>query len=180
MCPMPARVLRAALYARVSTDDDRQDPRNQLRPLEDFAGGKGWRVEFIEGDRASAGDLRNRSGWRRLLEAARLGQFDLLVVWSLDRAFRSSLEALRTLELLHHEGVGFISMTQPIDTTSPAGRLLFAVLAAVAEIEREMIRERTRAGMARARKEGKQIGRPPGRRDSYRRLRSVQRREPAG
>jgi DNA invertase Pin-like site-specific DNA recombinase len=155
-----AHPLRAALYARVSLSDERQDPAAQLEALQQFAADKGYRVTATETDRASAADLGGRAGWGRLMEGARQGRFDLLVVWKLDRAFRSTLHALGVLESLNHEGVGFVCVTQPIDTTSPSGRLLFTVLAAVAEIERELISERTKLGMARARAAGKRIGRP--------------------
>jgi DNA invertase Pin-like site-specific DNA recombinase len=172
----PARVdaLRAALYARVSLDDGRQDPENQLQALREYARSKGYLVqEFV--DRASARDLAHRPQWRRLLAGAHRGQYDLVIVWKLDRAFRSSLEALRGLEELNHEGIGFVCVTQPIDTTSPTGRLLFAILAAIAETERELISERTRAGMARARAAGKSVGRPRGSRDRGPRRRRPQR-----
>jgi DNA invertase Pin-like site-specific DNA recombinase len=162
--------LRAALYARVSTDDDRQDPGVQLEQLRLYAEAKGWHPIGYT-DRASARDLRARVQWRQLLEDVRRGRVDMVVVWKLDRAFRSTLEALRGLELFQHEGVGFICLTQPIDTTSSSGRLLFTVLAAVAEIERDLISERTRAGLARARAQGKRIGRPPGAKDGKRRRR---------
>src|SRR5260370_1933722 len=154
--------LRAALYARVSLDDDRQTPESQLLQLREFAAAKGWTVVVERSDRAGADDLKGRVWWRSLLADARQGKFDLLVVWSLDRAFRSTLDALKTLEMLNHEGVGFICQRQAFDTTSPSGRLLFTVLAAVAEIERDLIRERTVAGIARARAQGKRLGRPPG------------------
>jgi len=172
-----ATPLRAALYARVSLADERQDPQTQLLALREFAASKGWTVTAEWVDRAGANDLKGRVAWRLALGDARLGKFDLLVVWSLDRAFRSTLDALKTLEMLNHEGIGFVCLRQAFDTSSPSGRLLFTVLAAVAEIERDMIRERTVAGMARARAQGKQIGRPPGSRDRRRRTRSTQRRE---
>src|SRR6266702_7068106 len=181
-CTMPAKraeMLRAALYARVSLDDERQDPASQLTALRAWAEHKRWNVVREAVDRAGARDHARRVYWRSLLADARVGGFDLIAVWSLDRAFRSTLDALKTLEMLNHEGVGFVCLKQDFDTSSPSGRLLFTVLAAVAEIERDMIRERTLAGMARARAQGKRIGRPPGKRDRVRRLRSVQRREPA-
>jgi DNA invertase Pin-like site-specific DNA recombinase len=165
--------LRAALYARVSLDDSRQDPQTQLDELHRFASDRGYYVACSHVDRAGAQDLRGRKGWREILEEARRGKLDMIVVWKLDRAFRSTLEALRCLEELNHEGVGFVCVTQPIDTTSPTGRLLFTILSALAEIELDMIRERTRAGMARARRLGKKIGRPKGRLDSRPRRRRL-------
>jgi DNA invertase Pin-like site-specific DNA recombinase len=163
--------LRAALYARVSTADERQDPESQLLALRQFAAAKGWEVVHEYVDRASAQDLRRRTNWRVLLGQARQGNYDLIVVWSLSRAFRSTLDALKTLEILNHEGIGFVSQREPIDTSSPTGRLLFTLLAAFAEIEREQIRERTLAGIARARAQGKHLGRPAGSLDRYPRRR---------
>lgn len=169
--------LRAALYARVSTLD-RQDPAAQIRAMIEFAKGKGWNADIYE-DRASARDWQGRTAWRQLLEEARQGRIDVIVVWKLDRAFRSALDALRALEQLNHEGVGFVCVTQPIDTASPTGRLLFTVLAAVAEIEREFISERSKLGLARARAAGKRIGRPPGSKDSHPRKHRTSMRGPS-
>jgi DNA invertase Pin-like site-specific DNA recombinase len=121
---------------------------------------RGWdAVEYV--DHATAGDLRGRRAWRQLLEDTARRDFGLVVVWKLDRFARSALDALRWPEQLDRQGVGLMILTQEIDTTSSAGRLVFTVLAAVAEMERELIRERVRAGMERARSEGRQLGRKP-------------------
>jgi DNA invertase Pin-like site-specific DNA recombinase len=101
-------------------------------------------IEYV--DQASAGDLRGRQGWRQLLEEARRHRFDLVMVWKLDRFARSALDALQWLEQLDGYGVGLKILTQEIDTTTSAGRLVFTVLATVAEMERELIRERVKAG----------------------------------
>lgn len=151
---------RAALYARVSTDDRGQDPELQFVPMRELAAARNWQVTEYT-DHASAADLRNRREWRRLLEDARLGRIDLVVVWKLDRFARSALDALQWLQQLDSAGVGLKIVTQEIDTTTSAGRLIFTVLAAVAEMERELIRERVRAGMIRAKARGKRLGRPP-------------------
>ena len=153
------RPLRVALYARVSTRDKDQDPELQLVPLRDYVAARGW-VATEYTDQASAADLVRRTAWHRLLEDARRRRVDRVLVWKLDRAFRSTLHALRTLEELDGWGVGFEVLTQPIDTSTPMGRLIFAVLAAVAEMERSLIADRVREGMAHARRQGKQIGRP--------------------
>jgi DNA invertase Pin-like site-specific DNA recombinase len=117
---------------------------------------RGWEaIEYV--DQASAGDLRGRRGWRQLLEDAHQHRFDVVMVWKLDRFARSALDALQWLEQLNGYGLGLRILTHDIDTTSSAGRLVFTVLAAVAEMERE----RVRAGVARARSEGRQLGRPP-------------------
>ncbi len=161
LCPGHAtgRPLRVALYARVSTRDKDQDPELQLVPLREYVASRGWvATEYV--DQASAADLVRRTAWHRLLEDARRRRVDRVLVWKLDRAFRSTLHALRTLEEFDGWGVGFACLTQELDTTSPTGRLVFTVLAAVAEMERSLIADRVREGMAHARRQGKQIGRP--------------------
>lgn len=152
--------MRVGLYARVSTEDKGQDPEVQLTPMRELAAARGWAVaDYV--DLAPASDLRGRREWRRLLEDARLGRIDLVLVWKLDRFARSALDALQWLKQLDAAGVGLKILTQDIDTTSAAGRLVFTILAAVAEMERELIRERVEAGMVRARAQGKRLGRPP-------------------
>ncbi|MGO8686635.1 MAG: recombinase family protein [Candidatus Dormibacteria bacterium] len=148
-----------ALYARVSTRDKDQDPEVQLVPLREHAVVRGWQaVEYV--DHASAADMAGRTAWARLIEDARRRRVDLVLVWKLDRGFRSTLHCLRALEGWEHQGVGFACLTQPIDTTSPTGRLLLTILAAVAEFERTLIAERVREGMAHAKRNGARIGRP--------------------
>lgn len=155
----PGRPLRVALHARVSTRDKDQDPELQLVPLREYiAARSGVASEYV--DEASAADLGRRTAWHRLLDDARRRRVDRVLVWKLDRAFRSTLHALRTLEELDGWGVGFACLTQELDTTSPTGRLVFTVLAAGAEMERSLIADRVREGMAHARRQGKQIGRP--------------------
>ena len=158
---MTAPIRTIALYARVSTRDHGQDLDLQLVPLREWAAAHGDRViEYA--DRASAADQRGRTEWRRLLDDVRhpLRRPSVVAVWKLDRAFRSSREAANTLAELRDLGVDFVSITQPIDTTSPTGRLIYSILAAVAEMERDLIVERVREGMANARRKGKSIGRP--------------------
>jgi DNA invertase Pin-like site-specific DNA recombinase len=101
-----------------------------------------------------------RSAWAHLIEDARRRKIDLVLVWKLDRAFRSTLHCLRTLESWDSHGVGFACMTQDVDTTSPTGQLLLTILAAVAEFERSLVAERVKEGMANARRKGARIGRP--------------------
>ncbi len=157
---VPPRPVQAALYARVSTRDKDQDPEVQLVPMRQHADARGWKAtEYV--DRAPAAHMAGRTAWARLVEDARRRQVDLVMVWKLDRAFRSTLHCLRTLESWEHQGVGFACLTQDIDTTSPTGRLLLTVLAAVAEFERGLIAERVKEGMANARRKGARIGRPP-------------------
>jgi putative DNA-invertase from lambdoid prophage Rac len=123
------------------------------------ASAHGWDAkEYV--DRASAGDMTGRIAWSQLIEDARRRRIDAVMVWKLDRAFRSSLHCLRTLEAWEQAGVGFSTLTQDIDTTTATGRLLLAILSAVAEFERGLIAERVKEGMANARRKGVRIGRP--------------------
>lgn len=153
--------VRVALYARVSTRDKDQDPELQLAAMRDYVQARGWQpTEYV--DTAAAGDLVHRTAWARLLDDARRRRIDRVLVWKLDRAYRSTLHALATLRDLEHAGVGFSSLTQPeLDTTSATGRLVFTILAAVAEMERELIADRVREGMRQAARRGARIGRPP-------------------
>jgi DNA invertase Pin-like site-specific DNA recombinase len=155
------RPICVALYARVSTRDKDQDPELQLDAMRDYTRARGWEAaEYV--DTAAAGDLAHRTAWARLLDDAAQRRIDRVLVWKLDRAFRSTLHALATLRDLDHAGVGFASLTQPeLDTTSATGRLVFTILAAVAEMERELIRDRVKEGMRLAARHGARIGRPP-------------------
>lgn len=155
--------MKVAIYARVSTDDKDQNPETQLLPLREFAGAHAdWHVAAEYVDHASSTDLRRRTAWRDLLDAAAKRKFDVLLVWRIDRAFRSVLDAATTLERLRTWGVGLRSYQEPwLDTTSPFGEALYYVTAAYAQLERETLRERVKAGMERARREGKRVGRPP-------------------
>jgi DNA invertase Pin-like site-specific DNA recombinase len=160
MTQVQGRPLRVALYARVSTRDKDQDPDVQLAPMREYASVRGWNAsEYV--DRAAAADMRGRTAWGRLLADARQRRIDLVFVWKLDRAFRSTLHCLRTLEAWQARGIGFACLTQDVDTTSPTGQLLLTILAAVAEFELSLIAERVKEGMTNARRRGVRIGRPP-------------------
>ena len=152
--------MRAAIYARVSTADRDQNVETQLLPLREFVAAQGWEVagEFV--DHAPATDLRRRTAWREMLDLAAKRKIDLVLVWRIDRAFRSLLDAAGTLERLRGWGVGIRSYQEPwIDTTSPFGEAMFGITAVWAQLERAILRERVKAGMDRARREGKHIGR---------------------
>ncbi len=153
--------MRAALYARVSTRDKDQDPQTQLLPLREFVASQGVSVmgEFV--DHAPATDMSARKAWRELLDQSAKRKVDLVLVWRIDRAFRSVLDAATTLERLRAWGVGLRSYSEPwLDTTSPFGEALYYITAAYAQLERGILSERVKAGMARARKQGKRLGRP--------------------
>jgi DNA invertase Pin-like site-specific DNA recombinase len=153
--------MRVGIYARVSTNDKGQTVETQRLPLEEWCAASGHTVVGSWTDEAGATNLRARTGWRDMLEAASRRKFDLLLVHRLDRAFRSVPEAASTLERLRGWGIGFRSLQESwIDTTSPFGEALYYITAAYASLERGILRERVRAGMARARKQGKRLGRP--------------------
>ncbi len=125
-------MTRVALYARVSTDDREQDPETQLHELRE-AGALAGDVVRLDVDQASAGDLRRRTAWGALIDACARRQVDLVLVWRLDRAFRSVLHGATTLEQLRSWGVGLRSLREPwIDTTTPMGEALFHIATAFA------------------------------------------------
>jgi DNA invertase Pin-like site-specific DNA recombinase len=155
--------MRAAIYARISTTDKDQNPETQLLPLREFAAAQVWVVAGEFTDRAPATDLRARTACRDLLEQAARRRIYLVLVWRIDRAFRSVLDAATTLERLRGWGVGLRSYTEPwLDTTSPFGEALYYITAAYAQLERGILAERVRAGMDRARRQGRRLGRPGG------------------
>lgn len=154
--------MKAAIYARVSTVDKNQDPETQLGELRDYCRRQDWEIAGEFTDHAPAGDQAKRVAWRELLDGAAARSFDLVLVQRIDRAFRSVLDGVNTLERLEGWGVGFRSFAEPfIDTTTPQGRVMFAISTAWAELERAIIGERVRSGMARAKATGTALGRPP-------------------
>ena len=153
--------MRVGVYARVSTSDKEQDPETQLIPLREFIKAQGWESTREWIDYVPATDLAHRTAWRELLDFASKRRFDLVLVWRMDRAFRSVLDAATTLERLRGWGVGLRSYSEPwLDTTSPFGEALYYITVAYAQLERGILRERVKAGMERARKQGHRIGRP--------------------
>jgi len=154
--------VKVALYARVSTDDKEQDPETQLYALRQFCQDAGHEVYQEYVDRARAKDYVHRKAWRQLQKDARQHKFKALLVFRLDRAFRSVRECLNCLEDWQERGIAFRSLKEDaIDTTTSQGRFMLEVLAAVAELESAIIGERVSAGMARAKAQGNSIGRKP-------------------
>lgn len=154
----PAKTaLRAALYARVSTNDQQTLPM-QMRALREYAARRGWTVTMQMKEVGSGATQRKMR--EKLIDAARRREIDVVLVWRLDRWGRSVADLLATLQELEHLGVGFVSLTEALDLTTPAGRAMAALLAVFAEFEREVLRERVRAGLAHARQNGKRLGRP--------------------
>jgi DNA invertase Pin-like site-specific DNA recombinase len=152
--------MKVAIYARVSTSDKEQNVETQLLPLRDFLLAQDWEVYREYGDQAPANDLAHRVQWRQLLDDAAKRKFTLVLVFKLDRAFRSVKHMHDTLAAWEMVGVSFQSLRERFDTSTALGRLLLNLLAALAEFELELIRERVKAGMDRARRQGRQIGRP--------------------
>ena len=147
-----AKVFRAGLYARVSTNDQ-HTLAMQNRAMREYADRRGWTVAIQVRD-VNSGAVR-REDREKLLEAARRREIDVVLVWRLDRWGRSVTDLLATLQELEHLGVGFVSLTEALDLTTPAGRAMAGLLAIFAEFEKEVLRERTRAGLANARESGK-------------------------
>jgi DNA invertase Pin-like site-specific DNA recombinase len=151
--------VRAAIYARVSTLD--QQPENQLAELRRYAAARGWAaaVEYV--DHGVSGSTGSRPALDRLVKDARRRKFDVLVTWKLDRLGRNLKHLITLLEDLQALGVAFVSLGEGIDATTPAGKLQMHILGAIAEFERGRIVERVRAGLARAKAQGKRLGRQP-------------------
>lgn len=148
---------RAALYARVSTVD--QHPETQLAELRQFAANKGFNIVGEYTDHGYSGVRARRPELDRLMDDARRHRFDVLLVWSCDRLARSTKHLLQTIDELNGFGIQFLSQREAIDTEGPLGRAILVIVSAMAELERCIIIERVRAGMRRARLEGRQIGR---------------------
>ena len=154
---MTARPLHAALYARVSTNDQTTD--NQLLELRRYVEARGWTfIEYV--DEGVSGAKESRPALDRLLKDARRRRLDALVVWRLDRLGRNLRHLILTLDELTALGVSFVSLGEGIDTSTPAGRLQLHILGAIAEFERARIAERVKAGVERARRQGRRLGRP--------------------
>jgi len=150
-------MLRVGLYARVSTDDQQTLPM-QNQAMREYAARRGWLIA-LQVREVNSGAAR-REAREKVLEAARRREIDLVLVWRLDRWGRSVTDLLATLQELEHLGVGFVSLTEALDLATPAGRAMAGLLAIFAEFEREILRERTRAGLAHARENGQRLGRP--------------------
>jgi putative DNA-invertase from lambdoid prophage Rac len=149
--------MKAAIYARVSMLD--QEPENQLAEVRRYVQARGWTaVEYV--DRGVSGAIDRRPALDQLVSDARRRRFDVLVCWRLDRLGRNLKHLITLLEELQVLGVAFVSLAEGIDATTPAGKLQMHILGAIAEFERERIRERVMAGLERARTQGKRLGRP--------------------
>jgi DNA invertase Pin-like site-specific DNA recombinase len=152
--------MRVAIYARVSTANNGQDPTMQTRELREYADRRGWTVAGEYVDVGVSGTKERRLELDRLMADAHKRRFDVIAVWRFDRFARSTSHLLRALETFNALGVAFVSLSEQMDTTTPAGKMVFTVLGAVAELERSLIVERVKAGLRNARAKGKRLGRP--------------------
>lgn len=150
---------RAALYMRVSTVD--QHPETQLHELRQFAGRRGFEIVEEYTDLGISGTKARRPALDRMLKDSHRHHFDVVLVWSCDRLARSTKHFLQVLDELNDLGIQFLSQREAIDTDGPLGRAIVVIVSAVAELERSLIVERVRAGMRRAKLDGRRIGRTP-------------------
>src|SRR4028119_260127 len=150
---------RVALYARVSTLDKGQDPETQLGQLRDYAQRRNFEVigEFID---YASGTTQDRIQYKLMMAAAKKRKLDVVLVWRYDRFARSTQALVNAMKEFQSMGIDFISFQENIDTTTPTGELIFHVMASLAQFESSLISQRVKAGMARAKAQGKQISRP--------------------
>jgi len=151
---------RVAIYCRVSTSE--QSAGMQLDELRDLATRRAWKIVGEYVDEGFSGTKSSRPELDKLMADSRRRRFDLVLVWRFDRFARSTGHLLTALDEFRSLGVDFISHHEAIDTTTPLGKMVFTVVASVAELERSIIVERVKAGLARARAKGKRLGRPRG------------------
>ncbi|MBL9118519.1 MAG: recombinase family protein [Phycisphaerae bacterium] len=151
------RECGVAIYARVSTHDQQTLPL-QLAAMREYARRRGWLIVLDAEEVASGASKRVER--QRVLDAARRREIDAILVWRLDRWGRSLADLVSTLDELRSLDVGFVSITEALDLTTPAGRAMAAMLSVFAEFEREVLRDRVRAGLASARERGTRLGRP--------------------
>jgi len=158
--------MKVAIYVRVSKED--QHPENQIYELEEFAKDRNFDVYYTYVDKIS-GSKDSRPALNELMIDSREKRFNAVLVWKLDRLGRSLQHLIQIIQEWNNLGIDFICKTQPIDTTTNEGKLIFHIFGAIAEFERGIIRERINSGLDRARRQGKKLGRPKGAKDKKRR-----------
>jgi len=158
------KIKKVVIYARVSTDE--QTTENQVRVLRSYCERRGWEVTAEIEETMSSGKTRPRKN-TLYQTALKEPYFDAIVVYRLDRWARSITELINDVNILHNHGIYFVSMTENIDFSTPSGKLQFHMFAAFADFERELIRQRTLEGLARAKAKGRVGGRPKGKKDRY-------------
>jgi DNA invertase Pin-like site-specific DNA recombinase len=152
--------VKIALYARVSTTDKGQDPEMQLRELREYCERRKLEIVHEYVDNGISGSKESRPELNRLMADANRGKFSMVLLWKFDRFARSTSHLLKALETFQSLKIDFVSITEGIDTSTPVGAMVFTILGAVGQMERELIRERIRAGVRNARAKGKRLGRP--------------------
>jgi DNA invertase Pin-like site-specific DNA recombinase len=154
------KTKRVALYARVSTLDKGQDPETQLVQLRQYAQARNFEIvtEYID---YASGTSEDRTQYKLMMDAAKKRKIDVVLVWRYDRFARSTQALVNALKEFQSLGIDFISYQENIDTTTPTGELIFHVMASLAQFESSLISQRVKAGMARAKAQGKHIARPP-------------------
>lgn len=155
-----ARPVRTAIYARVSTSNNGQDPSMQTRELREYCERRGWKISGEYVDEGISGTKDSRPELNKLMADAHRRRFDAVVVWRFDRFARSVSHLLRALENFKALGIEFVSLSEQVDTSTPTGKMVFTVLGAVAELERSLIAECVKAGLRNVRAKGKRLGRP--------------------
>lgn len=151
--------MRTAIYARVSTLNG-QDPEMQLREMREYVARRSWEIIDEYTDHGISGSRESRPALNRLMADAQQRKFDAVLVWKVDRFGRSLRHLVNALAELGALGVAFVSLRDNLDLSTPSGRLMFAVIGAMAEFERSLIQERVKAGLRNARAKGQQLGRP--------------------
>jgi DNA invertase Pin-like site-specific DNA recombinase len=153
-------LIRAALYARISTLNHGQDPEVQLLELREFCQRRGFAIAQECVDKGICGSREQRPALDKLLADCRKRLVDAVVVYRYDRFARSLRQLVNALDEFRSLGIDFISIHEGVDTSTPNGRLVFGIFASIAEFERELIRDRVRSGLAAAKAKGKRVGRP--------------------
>lgn len=150
-------VTRCAIYCRVSTSE--QNPELQIRELRDYCARRAWSIigEFV--DTGISGAKDSRPELDRMMRSARRREFDACIVWRFDRFARSVKHLVLALEEFQSLGIGFVSYQEALDTSTPMGKAMFTIIGAMAELERNVIRDRVRAGVRNARAKGRRLGR---------------------
>ncbi|HWC15537.1 MAG TPA: recombinase family protein, partial [Terriglobales bacterium] len=154
------KVRKVALYSRISTVNHGQDPEMQLRELRDYAATREWTISGEYVDRGISGSKDSRPELNKLMADAHQRKFDAVLTWKIDRFGRSLRHLVNAIADLEHYGVSFVSLKDNIDLSTPSGRLMFQVIGAMAEFERELIRERVKSGLKNAAAKGRFGGRP--------------------
>lgn len=148
--------MKVAIYARVSTDE--QNAQTQINECVAYCNSRGW-THTIFADSGISGTKTSRPEFDKMLDAAKLGEYQAVMVWRFDRASRSTMHLLTLLDDLRSANVDFISIREQVDTSTAAGKLMFTMISAFAQFERDSISDRTKAALARLKSEGKQVGR---------------------